>query len=162
MSEKFDRAFDRLMRLEGGYVNDPRDPGGETKWGISKRAFPSLEIASLTREDARDLYRRELWDKHEMEQIPESVSYQVFDFAVHSGIDTAMRKLQQAVGVADDGYIGPITRAAMALFTPHDLVVRYLATRLLFLTKLKNWKDSGAGWANRIAQDLIYSAEDVN
>lgn len=157
----YDVAFDRLMGHEGGYVNDPADPGGETKWGISKRAYPDLDIAALTRDDARAIYRRDLWEKHQLAALPEAVAFQVFDFAVNSGTETAVRKLQQAVGVADDGHVGPVTLAAIAAMSAHDVLVRYLAARLKFLAKLTVWDRFGRGWANRIADDLIYSAEDA-
>jgi len=157
----FDLAFERLIGIEGGYTTGDGDPGGETKWGISKRSYPQLEIASLTREDARDIYRRDLWEKHRLGELPESVAFQVFDFAVNSGIETAVRKLQEAAGVADDGHIGPVTLAAVTAISAHDMVVRYLAARLRFLTKLSTWDRFGRGWANRIAQDLLYSAEDA-
>lgn len=157
----FDRAFERTVSIEGGYVNDPADPGGETKWGISKRAYPHLDIAALTREDARDLYRRDLWERAQMDELPEAVQFQVFDFAVNSGMETAVRKLQAAAGVADDGHVGPVTLAAVRAMSPCRLLLRYVGQRLGFLAKLSKWDAFGRGWANRIAQDLAYGAEDV-
>ena len=59
----FDAAFDRLIWHEGGYANDPDDPGGETNWGISKRAYPNLVIKALTREQAREIYQRDFWNR---------------------------------------------------------------------------------------------------
>ena len=82
----FDLAFDRLIGHEGGYVNDPDDPGGETKWGISKRSYPHLDIAALTREEAREIYLRDFWSRINADRLPFSIAYQLLDFAINSGI----------------------------------------------------------------------------
>jgi lysozyme family protein len=106
----FDVAFDRLIGHEAGYVNDPNDPGGETKWGISKRSYPLVDIKHLTREEAKLFYKRDFWDRMKGDTIPFPVMFQLFDFAVNSGIETAVRQFQKVVGVADDGHWGPISR----------------------------------------------------
>lgn len=159
MELTFDIAFDRLIGHEGGYVNDPTDPGGETKFGISKRTYPHIDIANLTREQAKTIYRRDFWDPLGADAHP-SIRFQAFDFAVNSGIPTAIRKLQQVIGVADDGIFGPRSRAALVAIPVSDVLMRYLAARLEFMTKLKNWPNHGAGWANRIAGNLRYAAQD--
>ncbi len=104
----FDQAFDRLIDHEGGYVFDPRDPGGETKYGISKRSYPALNIKSLDLETAKAIYRKDFWDPLGDACHP-SIKFQAFDFAVNSGIQTAIRKLQAVLGVADDGVSPPQT-----------------------------------------------------
>lgn len=155
----FDVAFSRLIGIEGGYVNDPADPGGETKFGISKRAYPDVDIASLTIDQAKALYRRDFWDP--LTDTPPAIKFQVFDFAVNSGMQTAIRKLQAAVGVADDGHWGPASAAALAKMNQADVVMLYVAERLDFWRKLKNWPDSGKGWAGRAANDLRFAAKDI-
>ena len=157
----FDQAFDRLMTLEGGYVNDPADPGGETKWGISKRSYPLVNIAALTREQAKEIYMRDFWTRGKMDQYDPAIAFQVFDFSVNSGIETALRKMQSAVGVADDGFVGPITAAAVAAMKPADFIMRFTAERLDFWTRLSTWPTVGRGWARRAAQDLRYGAQDT-
>ncbi len=161
MSEIFDKTFDRTMGAEGGYVNDPTDPGGETNWGISKRSYPNVDIKSLTRETAKEIYRNDFWARIEADKLPASVSFQLFDFAVNSGIETAVRYLQRAIGVADDGHWGPHSAAAAAALTESDLVILLLSQRLDFMSRLKNWPSAGAGWARRIAQNLRYAAQDT-
>lgn len=156
----FDVAFDRLIDHEGGYVNDPNDPGGETKWGISKRSYPDLDIKALTREDARQIYRRDFWERIRGDRLHDGVAFQLFDFAVNSGIETAVRKLQRALGVADDGHWGPKSQAAADAMTESDTIMRLNAERLDFMTRLSNWKHHGAGWARRIAGNLRYGAVD--
>lgn len=154
----FDTAFSRLIDSEGGYVNDPQDPGGETKFGISKRSYPDLDIANLTLDQAKAIYLRDFWNP--LGDAHPAIKFQAFDFAVNSGIGTAIRKLQLAVGVADDGHWGPISAAALAKMELNDVLLRFLAYRLLFMTDLSTWPAFGRGWARRIAKNLLYSAED--
>jgi Putative secretion activating protein len=158
----FDLAFDRLIGHERGYVNDPNDPGGETNWGISKRTYPDLDIAALTREDAKAIYLRDFWLPVQGETLPASIAYQLFDFAVNSGIDTAIRYFQRAIGVADDGHFGPYSKAIAAKTSESDMVMGLCAERLDFMTRLQNWKHHGKGWARRIAGQLRYGVQDTD
>lgn len=151
----FDQAFDRLIGHEGGYVNDPRDPGGETKFGISKRAYRDVNIATLTIDDARRIYQRDYWDKARCSDLPPQVAFQVFDTAVNSGIGQATRFLQRAVGVADDGSIGPLTIAAVFRLQPEQVAARFNGQRLDFMSRLSTWDTFGKGWARRVAQNLM-------
>lgn len=156
----FERSFDRLIGHEGGYVNDPADPGGETNWGISKRSYPDLDIASLTREDAKEIYRRDFWEQMKMDEVDGAIAFQVFDAAVNHGIQTAVRMLQRAVGVADDGWVGPRTIAAVNAMSVTDVLSLFLAERIDFWTKLSTWDRFGRGWARRAANDLRFAAAD--
>lgn len=157
----FDVAINRLLGNEGGYVNDPNDPGGETNWGISKRSYPSIDIADLTRDQAIAIYKRDFWNAIHGDDLPPGVSFQALDFAVNSGIETAIRALQRAAGVADDGNVGPVTMAAFKSMGASDLVMRLLAERLYFMTGLSGWVNFGKGWARRIANDLRFGAIDT-
>jgi len=157
----FDKAFDRIIGHEGGYVNHPNDPGGETKFGISKRSYPDVDIANLTVEQARAIYRRDYWDRAKADEYDFAIGFQLFDTAVNSGIGTAIRFLQRAVGVADDGNVGPITVAKIKAMSVTDVLARFNAERLEFMTKLSTWDTFGRGWARRIAGNLRYSAEDA-
>lgn len=154
----FDTAFDRLISHEGGYVNDPQDPGGETNWGISKRSYPNVDIKNLTRDGAKEIYRRDFWDV--LGDSNPAIKFQVFDFAVNSGIGTAIRKLQSALGLADDGRWGPISAAKLASADLSDVLMRYAGQRLMFMTSLSTWDRFGRGWARRIAGQLNYASED--
>lgn len=159
-SELFPIFMERLLDHEGGYVNDPRDPGGETKFGISKRSYPSVIIKELTREQALAIYYRDFWLPL-LEVTPSrALLFQFLDSAVNSGIFTTIRFIQRAVGVADDGYIGIITRAAIKSATFEDLILLFNAERILYMTKLKNFDAHGKGWMRRIAKNLQYAAED--
>ncbi len=153
-------AIGRCLSHEGGYVNNPADPGGETKFGISKRSYPHLNIAELTRYDAINIYKRDFWDAINADRLPSSVMYQLFDFAINSGTSTAIRYLQRAIGVADDGIWGPHSQAVADSTSEADMLLGINAERLDFMRKLKAWKTFGAGWAARIASNLRYAKED--
>ncbi len=154
----FDIAFDRLMGHEGAYVLDERDPGGETNWGISKRSYPNINIRLLTREGAKAIYLRDFWQP--LGDADPAIKFQVFDFAVNGGFSTGLRKLQAAVGVADDGHWGPHSAAALAAMDKNDVLLRFNAQRLRFYTSLKLWPTYGKGWTNRVAGNLDFAAED--
>lgn len=154
----FDIAFDRLMGVEGGYVNNPADPGGETQWGISKRSYPNVDIKNLTRDQAKAIYLKDFWLI--IDAAP-AIKFQVFDFAVNSGVQTAIRKLQAAVGVADDGHWGPVSSAALAALPVPQVLLRFIAQRIRFWTALTTWPAFGKGWANRAATDLDFAAGDI-
>ena len=157
----FNTAFDRLIGNEGGYVNDPHDPGGETNWGISKRSYPTVDIRNLTKYQAKDIYKRDFWDAGKMERFHGAVAFQVFDIAVNHGIGNAIRMLQRAAGVADDGHVGPITISAVMNKTDTDMIMLIIAERIEFWTKLSTWSSFGKGWARRAATNLRYGAEDA-
>jgi lysozyme family protein len=156
----FDIAFDRLMGSEGGYVNDPQDPGGETQWGISKRSYPNLDIKAITRDQAKEIYRSDFWNRIHADELADGVAFQAFDFAVNSGIETAVRCLQRAVGAAPDGHWGPETRDKATKMSETDTIMRFVAERLDFWRSLSTWYAYGRGWAGRAAQDLRYGAQD--
>lgn len=158
-TSRFDDYINRILSHEGGYVNHPNDPGGETKWGIAKRSYPTLDIKSLTREQAIEIYRRDFWDPFKG-FLPMAVEFQALDAAVNHGIGNANRWLQRAAGVADDGHIGPVTRHALSQIIAEDLVLLFNAERLEFYTKLTTWPTFGKGWVRRVAQNLRYAAED--
>lgn len=156
----FDAACDRVLGHEGRYTEGVGDPGGETNWGISKRAYPGVNIRTLKREDAKSIYRRDFWDRIHGDSLADGVAFQVFDFAINSGVETALRYLQRAIGVADDGYWGPTSQAAADAMSESDTIVLLLAERLDFMTRLKNWPVAGRGWARRIAANMRLGAED--
>jgi len=160
MPSAFERAIERVLGHEGGYVNDPTDPGGETKWGISKRAFPQYNIRAITRDDAIGIYKEHYWERAKCDKLPEAISFQLLDAAVNHGIGTAIRFLQRAIGVADDGVIGPVSLAAVGRCNPTVVVLLFNKERLLFYTKLSGWAFYGRGWVARVANNLSYAARD--
>jgi lysozyme family protein len=161
-SAKFIEFINRILGSEGGYVNNPEDPGGETNWGISKRSYPNVDIKNLTKDQAIEIYWQDFWSPiHAGNTIfPDAVDYQLLDSAVNSGIQQSIRFLQRAIDVADDGHFGPHSRQALAGADLHDTLFLFLAERLEFMTKLKNWPNASRGWARRIALDMRYAAKD--
>lgn len=157
---QFDQIIDRVLAHEGGYVNDPRDPGGETQWGISKRSYPKLNIRALTRPDAVAIFRRDFWQRVSGDQLPKAFAFQALDAAVNHGISNSVRWIQRAAGVADDGIVGPRTLAAVAAADPADLVLLFNAERLEFYAKLSTFDAFGRGWTRRVAGNLRYAAKD--
>lgn len=156
----FDIAFKVLIGHEGGYVNDPQDPGGETKYGISKRSYPNENIFALTLERAKFIYKRDYWDKVRGDVLPYDVAFNLFDGAVNSGVVQSIQWLQRAANstvapVADDGKFGPITLKAVLNSDPGSLVASFNGYRLLLLTDLSQWPRFGRGWTIRVARNLI-------
>ena len=154
----FDTAFERLLGNEGGLVDNPSDPGGLTQWGISRRSYPNVNIRALTQDGAKAIYLRDFWNP--IGDADSAIKFQVFDFAVNSGIQTAIRKLQAAIGVADDGHWGPMSAAKLASMDKNDVLMRFIGQRLRFWASLSNWPTFGKGWAIRAATDLDYAAMD--
>lgn len=159
-SPNFNEFIDRVLGHEGGYVNDPRDPGGETNWGISKRAYPKVNIKTLTRDGAIALYHRDYWIPIRGDELPKTVAFQVLDAAVNHGVSRAIMWLQKAVGVADDGDFGPVTLKCVKAANPNDLALQFNAERLDFYTRLATWNTYGKGWARRIVHNLKYACRD--
>lgn len=151
----FDEAFVRLIGHEGGYVNDARDPGGETKYGISQRAYPGEDIRNMTLERAKDIYRRDYWWAAGCDAVPDAVKFDLFDMAVNSGVKTAIKNLQRAVGVEPDGVIGNVTMQAIGAMNPVRFVARFNGHRLQFMSSLSTWPAFGRGWCRRIAANLM-------
>lgn len=173
VADHFDTFILRILSHEGGYSSDRTDPGNwtggrvgagklvGTKYGIAANTYPHLDIKNLTWAQAVEIYRTDFWLASRADRLPPSVGFQLLDGAVNSGIRQATRWLQRAVKVADDGIIGPVTKRAVAAADPADIVMRFLAERLDFLTGLRNWPDHGRGWARRIAANLRYGAADT-
>lgn len=132
----FERAFKFVVGEEGGYVNDPRDPGGETKYGISKRAYPDEDIKNLTLERALSLYKRDYWDKIKGDTRPWGQALVVFDCAVNMGVGRAL---------ALDGSVqhGP------------DFVPMFQAERALLYAKMGTFQRFGRGWMRRLLRTTI-------
>jgi lysozyme family protein len=161
----FDAAFDALMGNEGGYVNNPADPGGETNWGITVKVARENgytgPMRDMTRETAKAIYAKRYW-LPQFDQIDYRVAFQVFDAAVNSGLSTAVRWLQKTAGVVDDGIFGPNTLAAVQAMDPGDFVILFNADRLEFYTGLQTWQTFGKGWARRIAANLRKGARSAS
>ena len=115
---KFDDIIEVVLHHEGGYVNDPKDPGGETNFGIAKRSHPDVDIKNLTEEGAKEIYKEHYWDRNKVEDLPENLRHIYFDMCVNQGRSRAVRIMQRAANAKGanlkvDGGMGPKTIAAM-------------------------------------------------
>lgn len=156
----FDDAFTALIGNEGGYSNNPADPGGETMWGITARVAHGWgyqgEMKDLPLETAKAIARKFYWDPFQCDQFDERVAFQVFDASYNGGHPAQW--LQQAAGVTADGAIGAITVAAVRAADPMKIVILFNASRIFYYTSLGTWASFGKGWANRIAGNLRRAA----
>jgi lysozyme family protein len=170
----FEKALAFAMKWEvggdmrdGGYTDDPRDPGGKTKWGISHRSYPHLDIAALTYQDARDIYIADYWltsgrQRSCCDRMPWPLNAVHFDCAVNVGNwkitkageplfhGRANMILQRALGVDDDGVIGPLTLAALREQDPVEVAKRAVQQRDMYYATRARWADPfRQGWYNR-------------
>lgn len=164
MKTNFNASLDRLLVHEGGYVNHPSDPGGETNLGITKRTYdayrrgkklPIRSVRMITLDETRDIYKTQYWDKVDGDFLPVGLDYVVFDGAVNSGPSQSIKWLQRALGAhykgQIDGLIGDQTHDAINSFRNMDrLIAGVLERRLAFMQSLTTWKTFGKGWSARV------------
>lgn len=156
----FDEAFGIVIGHEGGYVNNPADPGGETKYGISKRAYPNVDIANLTEAQAQQIYKSDYWDKLFLDTADPALALIAFDAAVNNGVGAATKWLQAALGVTADGIFGPQSQAALKACTgtkAQAALTEMHAQRINMMAGLSTWSTFGLGWSRRLAS-LPYQA----
>jgi len=133
----FERAFRVLVGEEGGYVNDPADPGGETKYGISKRAYPAIDIRNLTLDQAKAIYRRDYWDPLQLDRRPWGPALVLFDCAVNQGVGRARALLAQVAT------------------SSQPFVIAFQAERALLYAGLPTFARFGRGWMRRLLRTTI-------
>lgn len=172
MPSFFDIAFERTVGLEGGFQRDHLDRGNwtggavgkgqlrGTKYGISAAAFPDLDIQALSLAMAKEIYAEHYWGPVHGDDMPLALACQTFDFAVHSGVRTAIKGLQRALRVIDDGHIGPKTVHAMRTANSLLVGVRLMAERIQLQANAPGWPQYGKGWARRNAGQLEALAQD--
>ena len=116
--KNFNEIIEKVLEHEGGYVNDPKDLGGETKYGITKRFYPDIDIKNLTIEQAKEIYKKDYWDRNKVESLPQNLWHIYFDMCVNMGKRTAVKVLQRAAvnkgkNIEVDGGLGPMTIGAL-------------------------------------------------
>ena len=160
MKENFDSALAAVLHHEGGYVNHPKDPGGMTNLGVTKRVWEEWlgyqvdeqAMRGLTPAIVGPMYKAKYWDKIKGDELPAGVDYVVFDAAINSGPGRAAKWLQEVVGVTADGAIGPGTMKAVLAEDPAELVSAYSFKRINFLQGLPTWPTFGKGWGRRVTE----------
>jgi hypothetical protein len=157
-SARFDACMPFIFKAEGGYSDNPADPGGPTNFGITLATLKTYEgtpnltaddVKKLSPEMAKEIYRTAYWNRMQCGALPAGL--EVFDFGVNSGPAESVKTLQRIVGVTQDGSIGPITLAAVGQFNVGDLIARFAQARLAFYQSL-NMPEFEQGWATRVAQ----------
>lgn len=168
----FDAAFAALIDVEGGYQADPHDranwTGGiigrgqlkGTQFGISAMSYPTEDIANLTPDRAKAIYRRDYWGPAGCDLVPDVVKYPLFDTAVHTSAPgrplLAIRLLQRALGVPDDGILGPATALAISAMDPYRLLARFIGQRMDYSNNNpEQFARYGRGWTQRWAEILM-------
>lgn len=164
---RFDICLVEVLRHEGGYADHPADPGGATNMGITHKTLarwrnispwwklPKSEVAGLQRAEAAKIYRASYWDRAKAGQLPAGLDLALFDYAVNSGPDRAIRTLQAELDVAVDGQVGPLTLAAITTYAARKglaaLIDALCDRRLRFLNRLPTFAAFGKGWTSRVA-----------
>lgn len=161
-NDRFKACLDEVLRHEGGYADHPADPGGATNLGITRKtlaqwrgvvpwwALPKSVVKALERDEAAQIYRSRYWDRVRGDQLPAGLDLAVFDFAVNSGPDRAIRLLQTELGVVADGQIGPLTLAALERRSATELIDTLCERRIAFLKRLPAFPTFGKGWSRRV------------
>lgn len=161
MKDNFEQSLAYVLKEEGGYVNDSRDPGGRTNFGVTQKTWEDWvghpvtedDMRNLSIQDVTPLYRKNYWDKINGDSLPLGVDYATFDMAVNSGVNRAAKTLQSVLGVTPiDGQIGPATLAAFETANVREVATRICEERLAFLQSLPTWSAFGKGWGARVAR----------
>jgi len=158
--DAFDRCLKFTLQFEGGFVNNPKDPGGPTNLGITQATLSTFlgrqasiaEVKALTPDKVAPIYKLRYWDHVSGDELPEGIDLAVFDFGVHSGPQRGIIGLQRVVGVADDGKLGPVTLKAVSKVEPKSTINAICDERLGFLQQLKVFKTFGPGLTSRVAK----------
>ena len=153
MKDNFDECLKMLLHHEGGYVNHPKDPGGETNLGVTKRVYEkwggTKDMKDLTVEDVAPIYKKEYWDRCKCDDLESGVDWAVFDWAVNSGTGRAAKAIQKICGAAQDGAIGPKTLALIGKQDTQYVVEEFGKIRQDFYESLKTFDTFGKGWTRR-------------
>ena len=169
---RFEDCLARILKHEGGYVNDPLDSGGRTNLGVTQRVWEEFvghpvteaDMKALTPEKIAPMYKLKNWNPSYCEVLPKGLDYVVFDFAVNAGTGRSVKTLQQAIGCVADGVIGPKTMAAINDANPKDLITKFSDARADFYQGIVARKPDQArfikGWLNRVEESRKLALEE--
>ena len=158
MKGNFQQALDLTLGFEGGFCDNPKDPGGMTNLGVTRSTWEDWVgtivtedcMRHLSVEEVTPLYRGRFWNRACCEDLPAGLDFCVFDYAVNSGPKQAVVTLQRVLGLKADGVIGPLTLAAIGRENVGSLIEDYCDSRLRFLESLKGFAVFGKGWTRRV------------
>lgn len=159
MTDNFAPSLAHVLASEGGWSDDPHDPGGATNEGITQHRYDLFRVSHgqqtrsvrlIDPNEVEAIYRI-YWNAVQGDKLPSGVDYATFDYAVNSGPHRAVCALQEAAGVADDGLIGTVTLAAVNSADPRRLINAICDERQAYLESLPTYRYFGDGWDNRVA-----------
>ena len=161
-AQNYQACLDMILHHEGGYVNHPKDPGGETNLGVTKRVYEewggTKDMKDLEVEDVAPIYRKNYWDRIKADELPSGLDLCVFDFGVNAGTGRAAKYLQRLIGTVADGGIGPNTLKALDEFISNqkygvkDTILKYQAARQDYYESLSTFETFGKGWTRRVKE----------
>ena len=160
MKNNYDKCLETILHHEGGYVNHPKDPGGETNLGVTKRVYQehggTKDMKDLLVEDVAPIYKKGYWDKIKGDDLPGGLDLCVFDFGVNAGPGRAAKFLQSMIGTTVDGGIGPNTLAKVEEYVrengEHETVKKYQEMRQKYYEQLSTFATFGKGWTRRVEE----------
>ncbi len=160
MKVNYDKCLETILHHEGGYVNHPKDPGGETNLGVTKKVYQehggTKDMKDLLVEDVAPIYKKGYWDKMKCDDIPSGLDLCLFDFGVNAGPGRAAKFLQQMIGTTVDGGIGPNTLAKLEEYIrengEHEAVNKYQEMRQKYYENLSTFATFGRGWTRRVQE----------
>ena len=159
MSNNFQECLDLVLKSEGGWVNNPADPGGETNLGVTKRVWveyvghPVDSLKKLTKEDVAPLYELKYWRPCYCEVLPRGLDFIVFSMGVNAGPGRSVKLLQSAIGCVPDGVIGPRTRELISSSNGADIIKKFSTARREYYQSLKTFPIFGRGWLSRVDKE---------
>tara|TARA_E500000178_G_C16966771_1_gene728849 strand:+ start:796 stop:1305 length:510 start_codon:yes stop_codon:yes gene_type:complete len=164
---KFQRCLTIILHHEGGYVNHPKDPGGETNLGVTKRVYEDFggtkDMKDLIVEDVEPIYKKNYWDRVKGDQLPSGLDLCVFDFGVNAGTGRAAKYLQQMIGTTPDGGIGPMTLKKLDEYIKEEglenTILDYQQERQSYYQQLSTFDTFGKGWTRRVDETTEIAIE---
>ena len=166
-AENYEECLKMILHHEGGYVNHPKDPGGETNLGVTKRVYVEWcmkegynvkDMKDLEVKDVAPIYRKNYWDRIKADELPSGLDLCVFDFGVNAGTGRSAKYLQTLIGTVADGGIGPNTLRALDEFISaqeygvKDTILKFQAERQNYYESLSTFDTFGKGWTRRVEE----------
>ena len=160
MKANYNKCLETILHHEGGYVNHPKDPGGETNLGVTKRVYEEWggdkAMKDLFVEDVAPIYKKNYWDKLKGDNLPDGLDLCVFDFGVNAGPGRSAKYLQKMIGTVADGGIGPNTLKKVDEYVDkHGLantIENFQEARQGYYERLKTFETFGRGWTRRVVE----------
>lgn len=161
MQGNFEECLELVLKSEGGWVNHPSDPGGETNLGVTKRVWeeyvghPVESLKKLTKEDVAPLYEQKYWRPCYGEVLPRGLDFVVFSMGINAGPGRSIKLLQSSLGCVPDGVIGPRTRELISDSNCAALVAKFSEARRHYYESLKTFPVFGKGWLARVDREEL-------